>query len=57
MYHSNIAVAGQYCSTVSRRAEALRRSTLALMETTVKPYYTLPLFWAPFIIVDERARQ
>ena len=35
------------------RAEALRRSMLALMETDDKPYYADPLFWAPFVVVGE----
>ena len=35
------------------RAEALRRSMLALMETPGKPYYAHPLFWAPFVVVGE----
>ena len=35
------------------RAEALRRSMLALMETTDKPYYAHPLFWAPFSLVGD----
>ena len=37
------------------RAEALRRSMLALMETPDKPYYAHPLFWAPFVVVGEGA--
>ena len=36
-------------------AEALRRSMLALMETTDKPYYAHPLFWAPYVVVGEGA--
>ena len=39
------------------RAEALRRSMLALMATPDKPYYAHPLFWAPFVVVGEGARQ
>ncbi len=39
------------------RAEALRRSMLALMETPDKPYYAHPLFWAPFVVVGEGAGQ
>ena len=35
------------------RAEALRRSMLALMETSDKPYYAHPLFWAPLVVVGE----
>ena len=38
------------------RAEALRRSMLALMNTPDKPYYAHPLFWAPFVVVGEGAR-
>ena len=30
---------------------------LALMETPDKPYYAHPLFWVPFVIVGEGARQ
>ena len=37
------------------RAEALRRSMLALMATADKPYYAHPLFWAPFVVVGEGA--
>ena len=37
------------------RAEALRRSMLALMNTADKPYYAHPLFWAPFVVVGEGA--
>ena len=37
------------------RAEALRLSMLALMETPDKPYYAHPLFWAPFVVVGEGA--
>ena len=37
------------------RAEALRRSMLALMATPDKPYYAHPLFWAPFVVVGEGA--
>ncbi|MEE8393570.1 MAG: CHAT domain-containing protein, partial [Rhodospirillales bacterium] len=35
------------------RAEGLRRSMLALMDTPGKPYYAHPMFWAPFVIVGE----
>jgi CHAT domain-containing protein len=35
------------------RAEALRRSMLALMNTFDKPYYAHPLFWSPFVVVGE----
>ena len=37
------------------RAEALRRSMLSLMNTSDKPYYAHPLFWAPFVVVGEGA--
>jgi len=37
------------------RAEALRRSMLALMETPDKPYYAHTPFWAPFVVVGEGA--
>ena len=40
-------------TAVMRRAEALRRSILALMATLDKPYYAHPLFWAPFVVVGE----
>ena len=39
------------------RAEALRRSMLALMNTSDISYYAHPLFWAPFVVVGEGARQ
>ena len=35
------------------RAEALRRSMLALMEDDGKPFYAHPMFWAPFVVVGE----
>ncbi|MCH8198386.1 MAG: CHAT domain-containing protein [Proteobacteria bacterium] len=35
------------------RAEALRRSMLALMEDAENPNYAHPMFWAPFIVVGE----
>jgi CHAT domain-containing protein len=35
------------------KAEALRRSMLALMARTDKPYYAHPALWAPFVIVGE----
>jgi len=44
-------------TAVIGRAEALRRSMLALMNTSDKPYYAHPLFWAPFVVVGEGARQ
>jgi CHAT domain-containing protein len=36
------------------RAEAMRRSMLALIETG-KPYEAHPAFWAPFVVVGEGA--
>ncbi len=35
------------------KAEALRRSMLALMARTDKPYYAHPAIWAPFVVVGE----
>ena len=35
------------------RAEALRRSMLAMMETEGKDYFAHPMFWAPFVVVGE----
>ncbi len=35
------------------RAEALRRSMLALMRDKGKPHYAHPMFWAPFVVVGE----
>ena len=35
------------------RADALRRSMLALMEDGGKPHYAHPMFWAPFVVVGE----
>ena len=35
------------------RAEALRRSMLAMMETDGKDQFAHPMFWAPFVIVGE----
>ncbi len=35
------------------RAEALRRSMLALMDDTENPHFAHPLFWAPFVVVGE----
>ena len=35
------------------RADALRRSMLALMEDIDKPHYAHPMFWAPFVVVGE----
>ncbi|MCP4043290.1 MAG: CHAT domain-containing protein, partial [Gammaproteobacteria bacterium] len=37
------------------RAEALRRSMLALMKDNDKPYFAHPMFWAPFVVVGEGA--
>ena len=36
------------------RAEALRRSMLALMNNEEKPHYAHPMFWAPFVVVGVR---
>jgi CHAT domain-containing protein len=35
------------------KAEALRRSTLALMSRTDKWYFAHPALWAPFVVVGE----
>ena len=35
------------------KAEALRRSMLALMQSKDKPHYAHPAFWAPFVVVGE----
>ncbi len=35
------------------RAEALRRSMLALMNDPDNPHYAHPMFWAPFVVVGE----
>ncbi len=35
------------------RAEALRRSMLALMNDPDNPHFAHPLFWAPFVLVCE----
>ena len=35
------------------RAEALRRSILALMNDPDNPHFAHPLFWAPFVVVGE----
>ena len=35
------------------RAEALRLSMLAMMETEGKDYFAHPMFWAPFVVVGE----
>ena len=43
------AEAGQGAS----KAEALRRSMLALMRTPGKPHFAHPAFWAPFVVVGE----
>lgn len=37
------------------RAEALRRSMLALMHDPQRPHHAHPLFWAPFTVVGEGA--
>ncbi|MBI3373933.1 MAG: tetratricopeptide repeat protein [Betaproteobacteria bacterium] len=35
------------------KAQALQRSTLALMQRTDKPHFAHPAFWAPFVVVGE----
>jgi CHAT domain-containing protein/Tfp pilus assembly protein PilF len=35
------------------KAEALRRSMLALMEQSQRPHFAHPAFWAPFVVVGE----
>ena len=35
------------------RAEALRRSMMAMMETEDKDHFAHPMFWAPFVVVGE----
>ncbi len=35
------------------KAEAHRKSMLALMDTPNHPEYAHPLFWAPFVVVGE----
>ena len=35
------------------RAEALRRSMLAMMKTEGKDHFAHPMFWAPFVVVGE----
>ena len=35
------------------KAEALRRSMLALMVRTDKPHFAHPALWAPFVVVGE----
>ncbi len=35
------------------RAEALRRSMLALMNDPDNPHFAHPMFWAPFVVVGE----
>ena len=35
------------------RAEALRRSMLALMQSKERPHYAHPALWAPFVLVGE----
>ena len=39
------------------RAEAMRRSMLALMADEERLFYAHPMFWAPFIVVGEGGRQ
>ena len=38
------------------RAEALRRSMLALMADPDTPYFAHPMLWAPFVVVGEGGR-
>ena len=38
------------------RAEALRRSMLALMSDAARPYYAHPMFWGPFVVIGEGGR-
>ena len=35
------------------RAEAHRRSMLAMLESEEKDYFAHPMFWAPFVVVGE----
>ncbi len=35
------------------RAEAHRRSMLALMDDPENPHFAHPMFWAPFVVVGE----
>ncbi len=35
------------------RAEALKRSMLALMNDPDNPHFAHPMFWAPFVVVGE----
>ncbi|MBT6429852.1 MAG: CHAT domain-containing protein, partial [Rhodospirillaceae bacterium] len=35
------------------RAEAHQRAMLALIESSDRPHYAHPLFWAPFVVVGE----
>src|SRR5262249_28187602 len=37
------------------RAEALRRSMLAMLDDKTHPFYAHPMFWAPFVLVGEGA--
>ena len=37
------------------KAEALRRSMIALMNTPKDDYLAHPMFWAPFMVVGEGA--
>lgn len=37
----------------ANKAEALRRSMLALMQRRENPYFAHPSFWAPFVVVGE----
>ena len=35
------------------RAESLRRSMMAMMDTEGKDHFAHPMFWAPFVVVGE----
>jgi hypothetical protein len=39
------------------RAEALRRSMLAVMDSDARPYFSHPAAWAPFVVVGEGGRR
>jgi CHAT domain-containing protein len=39
------------------RAEALRRSMLAVMASDARPYFSHPAAWAPFVVVGEGGRR
>jgi tetratricopeptide (TPR) repeat protein len=50
------AIAEAEASPDIGRAEALRRSMLALMNDAANPHYAHPMFWAPFVVVGEGRR-